>query len=182
MVSTRRNLTQSTILGQFHLVYILLITYFAFVNVLHDHKHHLHLKQVLLYLCICPQIPLISQQSIQVTTEGNIISLISNDVQRMELAPRVIFSSSLSGFEFVAAICLLLYLIGWQALIGVGFLMALIPCVIEISSVCARLRQETAEVADRRISLMNELVTGIRALKTHAWEENYREKIEEVRR
>ena len=60
--------------------------------------------------------------------------------------------------------------------------MALIPCVIEISSVCARLRQQTAEVTDRRISLMNELVTGIRALKTHAWEENYREKVEEVRR
>ena len=51
-----------------------------------------------------------------------------------------------------------------------------------ISSVCARLRQETAEVADRRISLMNELVTGIRVLKTHAWEENYREKVEEIRR
>jgi len=60
--------------------------------------------------------------------------------------------------------------------------MALIPCVTKISSVCARLREETAEVTDRRISLMNELVTGIRALKTHAWEENYREKVEEVRR
>ena len=147
-MSTCRNLTQSTILGQFHPVYILLITYFAFVKVLHDHNHHLDLKRISVYLCICLQIPLISQQSIRETTEGNIISLISNDVQRIELAPREIFNSFLSGFEFVTAICLLLYLIGWQALIGVGFLMALIPCVIEISSVCARLRQETAEVAD----------------------------------
>ena len=85
-------------------------------------------------------------------------------------------------FELLAVVCLLLYLIGWQALIGVLFLMALIPCVVKISSACARLREKTAEVTDRRISLMNELVTGIRALKTHAWEENYREKVGEVRR
>ena len=51
-----------------------------------------------------------------------------------------------------------------------------------ISSFCARLREETAEVTDRRISLMNELVSGIRAIKTHAWEDNYREKVQEVRR
>ena len=65
---------------------------------------------------------------------------------------------------------------------GVLFLIALIPCVMKISSACARLRQATAEVTDRRISLMNELVFGIRALKTHAWEENYRQKVQEVRR
>ena len=138
--------------------------------------------RVLLYLCICLQIPLISQQSIRETTEGNIISLISNDVQRIELAPRWIFTSFCAVFELVAVIYLLLSLIGWQALIGVGFLIALIPCVFKISSVCGRLRKETAEVTDRRISLMSELVIGIRALKTHAWEEKYREKVEEVRR
>jgi len=84
--------------------------------------------------------------------------------------------------EPLAAVCLLLYLIGWQALMGVLFLIALIPCVMKISSACSRLRNETAKVADQRMSLMNELVTGIRALKTHAWEENYRDKVKKVRR
>ena len=65
---------------------------------------------------------------------------------------------------------------------GVLFLMALIPCIMIISSVCAQLRRKTAEVTDRRLSLMNELVSGIRAIKTHAWEENYRDKVQEVRR
>lgn len=65
---------------------------------------------------------------------------------------------------------------------GVFFLVVLIPCVLIISARCAQLRQQTAEVSDRRILLMNELVSGIRALKTHAWEEKYGEKIQEVRK
>lgn len=65
---------------------------------------------------------------------------------------------------------------------GVLFLIMLIPSVIIISSFCAELRKKTAELTDRRISLMNELVSGIRALKAHAWEEIYREKVKDVRR
>lgn len=65
---------------------------------------------------------------------------------------------------------------------GILFLIALIPLVMKISSICARLRQATAAVTDRRISLMNELISGIRALKANAWEENYRAKVQDVRR
>lgn len=71
------------------------------------------------------QIPLISQQNLRETTEGNIISLISNDVQRIELAPRWILTSLLAVFELVAVICLVFYLVGWQALMGILFLIAL---------------------------------------------------------
>ena len=131
---------------------------------------------------VCLQIPLISQQRLLETTTGNVVDLISNDVQRMEMAPRWICTASLPVFEFVTVVFLLLFFIGWQTIMGILFLFMVIPCVIIISGLCAQLRQETAEVTDRRISLMNELVSGIRALKAHAWEENYREKVQEVRR
>ena len=65
---------------------------------------------------------------------------------------------------------------------GVLFLVAMILCVLIISYICAGLRVETVEVSDRRLLLMNELVTGIRALKTHAWEEYYEEKVKATRR
>ena len=128
------------------------------------------------------QIPLISQKRLLETTTGNVIDLISNDVQRMELAPRWICTALLPVFEFVTVVFLLLFVIGWQTIMGILFLFMVIPGVIIISGLCAQLRQETAEVTDRRISLMNELVFGIRALKAHAWEENYGEKVQEVRR
>lgn len=131
---------------------------------------------------ICLQIPLISQQHLLETTTGNVIDLISNDVQRMELAPRWICTALLPVFEFVTVVILLLYFIGWQTIIGILFLLTVIPCIMVISGLCAQLRLQTAEETDRRISLMNELVSGIRAVKAHAWEKNYREKVQEVRR
>ncbi|KAK2574259.1 ATP-binding cassette sub-family C member 4 [Acropora cervicornis] len=133
------------------------------------------------FVFICFQIPLISQQAIRQTTEGNITSLISNDAQRMEQAPKWIFQALCALFEVPAVVCLLLFLIGWQALVGVAFLVLQVPCIIKISSVCARLRLKTAKVTDQRLSVVNEMVTGIRALKTHAQEKNYRKKIQEVR-
>ncbi|XP_029201776.2 ATP-binding cassette sub-family C member 4-like isoform X2 [Acropora millepora] len=127
------------------------------------------------------KIPLISQQTIRQTTEGNITSLISNDAQTVEQAPKWIFPSLCALFEVPTIVCLLLFLIGWQPLVGVAFLILQVPCIIKISSVCARLRLKTAKVTDQRLSAVNEMVTGIRALKTHAWEKNYRQKIQEVR-
>ena len=64
---------------------------------------------------------------------------------------------------------------------GVAFLVLQVPCVIKISSVCARLRLKTAKVTDQRLTVLNEMVTGIRALKTHAWETNYKKNIQELR-
>ena len=129
------------------------------------------------------QIPLVSRQDLLETTTGNIFDLISNDVQRIEQAP-VPFTSLLfkTPLELIAVVCLLLYLIGWQPLMGVLFILMLIPVCMIISYFCAKLRKKTAKVTDRRISQMSEVVCGIRALKAHAWEENYKDKVQEVRR
>ena len=134
------------------------------------------------WLLIFLQIHLLTQQSLLKATTGNLIDLISNDVQRIELTSRWIFASFFFALEFTVVIVLLLHLIGWPALMGVLFLVAMILCVLIISYICAGLRVETAEVSDRRLLLMNELVTGIRALKTHAWEEYYQEKVKATRR
>ncbi len=79
-------------------------------------------------------------------------------------------------------ICLLIYLIGWQALAGVLFQLLTVPYIVLVSSVSADSRQRTADVTDTRMSLLDELVHGIRILKTQALERYYGEKIKEVRR
>ena len=105
-------------------------------------------------------------------SSGNVIDLISlNDVQRIELLQRCTVDSFFVVVQLVIIFAVQLYLIAWQALMGVFFHTASLPYVMAISSVCAKLRRETAKVSDRRISLMNELVSGIRALMTHGWEE-----------
>ena len=64
---------------------------------------------------------------------------------------------------------------------GVFFHTASLLYIMAISSACNKLRRETAKGSDRRISLMNELISGIRALKTCGWEEYYQEEVEKVR-
>ncbi len=65
---------------------------------------------------------------------------------------------------------------------GVLFLCLLVPYFAGLSYAGAALRLRTAAVSDRRISLMNQIVSGIRAIKTQAWEDEYQEKIKHTRR
>ena len=132
---------------------------------------------------LCLQTLLLSKNSLLEFTTGRIIDLISNDVQRLEQeVVKLIFLEFACLPELVVVSLLLVYFIGWQALMGVFFLYLLVPYFAGLSFVSAELRLRTAVVSDRRISLMNQVVSGIRAIKTHAWEDGYREKIHHVRR
>ena len=114
---------------------------------------------------------------------GHVIDLISNDVQRMEEdAVTWLYLLIPSFYVLLAIAVLLVHLIGWQSLMGVSFLCLLVPYIAGFSYVSAALRLRTAAVSDRRISLMNQVVSGIRAIKMRAWEDEYRTKIQHTRR
>ena len=87
-------------------------------------------------------------------TTGHVIDLISNDVQRMEedtVMWLCIFFTSC--FVLLVMALLLVYLIGWQSLMGFSFLCFLVPYFVCFSYVSAALRLRTAALSDRRISL-----------------------------
>ena len=114
---------------------------------------------------------------------GHVMDLISNDVQRMEEDAVIGLCLFIpSCFVLLVIAVLLVYLIGWQSLMGVSFLCFLVPCLAGFSYVSAALRLRTAAVSDRRISLTNQVVSGIRAIKTRAWEDEYRTAIQHTRR
>ena len=111
------------------------------------------------------------------------IDLISNDVQRMEEdAVMWLCLFVPSYFVLLAIAVLLMYLIGWQSLMGFSFLCFLVPYFAGFSHISAALRLRTALETDRRISLMNQVTSGIRAIKARAWEDEYRKNIKHTRR
>ena len=65
---------------------------------------------------------------------------------------------------------------------GVICLFFLVPYFAALSSLCATPRRRAAAVSDRRFSLLNQVISGIRAIKTHAWEDEFRGKIKRIRR
>ena len=116
-------------------------------------------------------------------TTGQVIDLLSNDVQRLdENTLRGFFWAALTPFVIVAVMVLLMVFIGWQALMGVTFFCLLVPYLVGLSYAGGVLRKRIAAKSDRRISLMNEVVSGIRAIKRHAWEDEYRKKLKNTRR
>ena len=112
---------------------------------------------------------------------GRVIDLVSNDVQRLE-DTKWPFRLITASFDLIVMSSLFCYLIGWQALVGMIFLLFLVPFFGLLSSVAGSLRLRTAAVSDRRISMMNEILCGIRAIKINTWEDAYREKIKVARR
>ena len=95
---------------------------------------------------------------------------------------KLFFSAAFAVPAYAAAIFLIYNLIGWQAVMGVFFLCVLMPYFAVLSYANAKLRLRTATVSDQRISQINQVVSGIRAVKTHAWEDEYGRKIKHVRR
>ena len=110
------------------------------------------------------------------------IDMLSKDIQRMELAPRWLFDIVSSAYYFPVVIYLFLNLFRWEALAGILFLVGLVPYYLFASYRIGSLRWQTLQVSDKRIAVMNELVRGIRAVKTQAWEHSYEEIVKDIRR
>ena len=111
------------------------------------------------------------------------VDLVSNDVQRLEGETiKWIFFGFFTLIELLFIPFLMVYFIGWQSLMGVLFLYLLLPYFVLLSKGGAVLRLRTAAVSDQRISIMNQVVLGIRAIKMHAWEDEYRQQIKKSRR
>ncbi|RMX45017.1 hypothetical protein pdam_00025689 [Pocillopora damicornis] len=116
-------------------------------------------------------------------TTGRVIDLVSNDVQRLKEIAVQLTLLSIVDFSIVMRIVttLILHFFGWQGLMGVLCLRFLLPYFAVLAHIKATLHRRTAAVSDMRISLLNQVISGIRAIKTHTWEDKYREKIKRIR-
>ena len=128
------------------------------------------------------QVTLVGRETLQQFQEGHVIDLLSNDIQRMELAPRWLFDIVSSVCYFPVVLYLFLNLFRWEALAGILFLVCLVPYFLFASHRIGSLRWQTLRASDKRITVMNELVSGIRTVKTQAWEHIYEESVKNVRR
>ncbi|XP_022785318.1 multidrug resistance-associated protein 4-like [Stylophora pistillata] len=126
---------------------------------------------------------LVSKEKLLNFTTGRVFGLISNDVKRMEEETALFFLRfPFFVLENVLVVIVLGYLIGWQAVLAAIFLCFTVPYLAGLSYCSAAVRLRIAAASDQRISLMSQVVGGIRAIKAHAWEDEYRERIRDTRR
>ena len=108
--------------------------------------------------------------------------MVSNDAQRMEKFILYFVFAVFSLVDSVLSILLLLILVGWQSISGAFVVLVFSFTQLWSGRLFAKYRIKQASATDKRLTAMNEIITGIRAVKMYAWEWNYRDIIKRLRR
>lgn len=72
--------------------------------------------------------------------------------------------------------------VGWTALIGIAFILLLIPLQAWAAKAAAQFRTRSGDERDKRVKLMNEIITAIQVIKMYAWEQSFARLIAAVRK
>ncbi|KAG8192593.1 hypothetical protein JTE90_015226 [Oedothorax gibbosus] len=123
----------------------------------------------------------LSSSAKKVSTTGEIVNLMSVDSQRfMDLMTylNLVWSAPL---QIIVAIAMLYRVLGVSVFAGLAASILLIPLNGFLVSQIKNKQTKQMQLKDERVKLVNEVLSGIRVLKLYAWEEAFREKINEIR-
>ncbi|KAK9888685.1 hypothetical protein WA026_000915 [Henosepilachna vigintioctopunctata] len=114
-----------------------------------------------------------SKSALQDKSSGNILNLISNDLNRLDVTVFLIHMTWATPLSSFGAMYLLYYNLGLRGLIGVGWLM--FPLFLQgyFAKKIAVFRTKIAKLTGERLKLMNEMLSGIQIIKMYRWETNF---------
>ncbi|XP_047432400.1 ATP-binding cassette sub-family C member 4-like [Mugil cephalus] len=124
----------------------------------------------------------LSSESMGRTTTGQIVNLLSNDVNRFDEVTLNLHYLWVGPLQAVVIIVFLWYEIGPSCLAGVAVLTLMLPLQTWFGKLFGLFRGKTVVLTDGRLRIMNEVVSGIRIIKMYAWEKPFSALVTEVRR
>ncbi len=96
------------------------------------------------------------------SNSGEAINMISSDCQRIcESGQNFAFLLS-TPFIIIATIIIMYFLLGNAVFIGFAVLFLLIPLQSHFGTQTGKYRSQSAKIADKRIKMMNEILTGVK--------------------
>uniref|UniRef100_A0A158Q5Q4 Multidrug resistance-associated protein lethal(2)03659 n=1 Tax=Dracunculus medinensis TaxID=318479 RepID=A0A158Q5Q4_DRAME len=113
----------------------------------------------------------LSSGAVHKTSVGNIINLFSIDVAKFDLCFLFIHYLWVSPLVLTAYIYLLWSEIGLSSFSGFLAIIILVPIQVIFQNFF--FRNEIAVRTDKRVSIMNEILNGIRIIKMYAWEDAF---------
>ena len=106
----------------------------------------------------------------------------SNDAQKVERSLNQLGMVLAAPLELTISLVILWYLIGWEALAGAAIFFVLVAFQMLLARKAAKLRDKAAAFTDKRLVMMKEIISGIRAVKMYASEWNFRDTVCDLRR
>ena len=114
-------------------------------------------------------------------TIGEIVNYMQIDTNRMEQVAgtiHVVWDGLLQIFGYTG---LLLYFLGPSVFAGIAAMLVIIPLNAVFLKRLSSLRVENLKYTDARVKLTNEILTGVRAIKSYNWEKPFVEKLSNIR-
>ncbi|XP_022093403.1 LOW QUALITY PROTEIN: multidrug resistance-associated protein 4-like [Acanthaster planci] len=116
------------------------------------------------------------------TTIGQLVNILSNDVNRFDLAFIFLHYLWIAPIQLILVTALIWREIGISCLAGMPILILLAPLQGYMAKLFSRFRSKTALLSDARIRIMNEVIAGMRVIKIYAWEPSFAKLVSEARR
>ncbi|GFT55309.1 hypothetical protein NPIL_228741 [Nephila pilipes] len=124
----------------------------------------------------------LSQSALSRTTVGQMVNLLSNDVNRFDQSVVYLPYLIAGPIQTIIIIAVLWMHIGYASLAGVSVLLLYIPFQGLMGRLFSKLRLKTAALTDERIRLMNEIIGGMRVIKMYGWEFPFANLVDSIRR
>ncbi|XP_066267906.1 ATP-binding cassette sub-family C member 4-like isoform X5 [Branchiostoma lanceolatum] len=124
----------------------------------------------------------LSNKAMTQTTTGQIVNLLSNDVNRFDQAILFLHYLWIGPLQCIAVVVLLWEDLGVAGLIGSAVLLISLPIQSILGKTFAKIRAETAKRTDNRVRTMNEIISAIRVIKMYTWEKPFSKLIAQYRK
>ncbi|CAK9828719.1 Probable multidrug resistance-associated protein lethal(2)03659 [Anthophora retusa] len=124
----------------------------------------------------------LSRTALGETTIGQAVNLLSNDVNRFDVAIIHLHYLWIGPLETLIITYFMYNEVQISALFGVAILLMFIPLQGYLGKKSSIFRLKTAIRTDERVRLTNEIITGIQAIKMYCWEKPFSNLVERARR
>nr|CAH7746331.1 unnamed protein product [Callosobruchus chinensis] len=124
----------------------------------------------------------LSRASLGKTTVGHLVNLLSNDLSKFDQTFILAHYCWVGPIQVAVGTYMLYREMQVAALIGIAFLVAIVPLQIYLAKKNSVLRLKTALRTDERVRLMNEILSGMQVIKMYCWEKPFADVVAFARR
>lgn len=124
---------------------------------------------------------LLTQKARGETQVGDVVNHMSSDSDGVAEFPQNLVDLLSTCATIVGACGLLFYYLGFTAFVAVALLSLVIPLSRKVGNSFSRLDDSLMRERDTRVTLMSQVMSGIRVVKYFAWEKSVRKEVAEIR-
>ncbi|CAH1257762.1 ABCC4 [Branchiostoma lanceolatum] len=124
----------------------------------------------------------LSNSALQKTTTGQIVNLLSNDIDKFDHNYHLAHFFWLAPMNVVVVTVLLWRDLGPSCLPGMCYVLLLLPVQSAMGKLFGKYRSQTASRTDDRVRMMSEVLTAMRVIRMYAWEKPFGALIRKLRR